>query len=66
MHYILGIITGLLIAVLIAVLTNRYETPVKRTTKQVMSKTKSKGQIIEPEGDTISSWVNELKNDTTV
>lgn len=45
MLYVLGIITGLLIAVIIFLSTKRYQIPIERTLKQLENKTKEKGEV---------------------
>lgn len=51
-YYILGIITGLLIDI--------YRPSIARSLRQVDSKIKKKGSILEPESDELSEWVKGL------
>jgi len=61
MMYALGLLTGLTIATLIAVVLTRYETTVKRTLNQTQSKLKPKGSIIEPDSSELEDWIKDLK-----
>jgi MFS superfamily sulfate permease-like transporter len=58
-----GIIVGLLLALLVAVLNTRFKTPVERTVNQIAAQTKPKGKILEPENEELEAWVNQLPND---
>lgn len=62
MMYVLGIITGVLLCLFMVVAFRRFEAPVERTMRQVESRLKSKGSIIEPESDEIADWINSLKS----
>jgi len=63
MFYILGILTGLVISTLIAVLLKRNETTIQRTLNQTTSKLKPKGSIIEPESEDMQSWIKSLEDE---
>lgn len=59
MLYLLGVITGLLLATLVAILTFRFKPSIERFANQTESKFKPKGSIIEPE-DELEDWVDSL------
>jgi len=61
MFYILGVITGLVIAILIVILLKRYETAITRTVQQTQSKLKPKGSIIDPVSEDLEDWIKDLK-----
>jgi hypothetical protein len=63
MEYILGIITGLVIAVLTMVTLIYFKPSIERTAKQIVSRVRMKGEIIEPENEELESWVNKLKQE---
>ena len=60
MMYVLGIITGLILSLIVQGATTRYQTPIERTLKQLASKTKQKGAIIEPEASDVEDWIDNL------
>lgn len=61
--YILGIITGLLIAILNAILYARSYSFVERKVKQMGNILKTKGRVINPEDDKLSEWIDELPHE---
>ncbi len=63
--YALGVITGLVIAVIIFLSTKRYEIPIERTLKQLKNKTSQKGDVfIEEDIDReISNLLEGLPNE---
>jgi hypothetical protein len=63
MTFILGIITGLLIATLVCVVTLRSKTSIERTVNRVISMTNQKGNILEPTREDVQQWMNSLKVD---
>lgn len=66
MIFILGIITGLILAVLAILTVKKTETTVQRTLKQVQSKILPKGEILEPEVESFQEWVDSLKDENGV
>ena len=58
--YILGIVTGLILALIVFMVTLHYKPKVERTFNRVSSKLKPKGNIIEPEGEVVD-WTETLK-----
>lgn len=61
--YFLGIITGLVLAVIALLVIFRTKTTIERIVKQFESQLKTKGQILEPKDDQLSSWIEELPNE---
>ena len=61
MYFFLGLITGLLLATLLIVLVMYFHQPIERKIRQVESKLKAKGSIIEASENEIEQWVEELK-----
>lgn len=61
MIYILGILTGLVLAIIVFLATKRYETTINRTIKQVENKVKEKGAIFIEE-DSQKELENFLEN----
>lgn len=47
----LGVIIGLLLAIVVMLSVKRYQTPIDRFTKQVENYTKEKGEIFNPDED---------------
>lgn len=45
MIFILGILTGLLLAIIVFLATKKYETPINRTIKQTENKFKERGEV---------------------
>ena len=64
MIFILGLITGLLIAIIVFIITLFSKPKVERAMNQVSSRIKEKGTILEPENEELSNWVNSLPNET--
>jgi len=61
--FALGLFSGFVLSILVAVLLPRYQAPVERTIKQVQAKVKRKGKLIEPEDETLKDWVKTLPNE---
>lgn len=59
----LGIVIGVLLSILVAILNLRFSDAVARTVQQVESSLKVKGKLLEPSEDTITNWIDELPND---
>ena len=62
MQIALGIIIGLLLAVIAMLSVKRYETPIQRTIKQLENATKEHGEVyVEDEGiEDLKAWANNL------
>ena len=63
MIYILGIITGLLISTFILLAVSYFRPQIERTIAQTTSKLKQKGEIFEPNDESLENWVNELPHE---
>ena len=65
MQTLLGVVIGLLLAIIVFLATKRYEIPIKRTFKQAENLVKEKGEIfIEDENvENLKEWLNNLPND---
>lgn len=65
MMYILGIITGLLVAIIVFVVALWSKPKVERIVNQVSSRLSSKGEIFEPSEikEELDSWVENLKHE---
>lgn len=61
MEYFLGIIAGLVIATFILSVLLYFRPSIDRTIRQVASKVKKGGEIIEPEDEELKNWVDNLK-----
>ena len=61
----IGVLIGLGVATLIVILLPRYQTPIERADAQTQSKLKQKGSILEPNHETIDSWLKELPDDNS-
>lgn len=62
MIYILGIITGLVIAVLVLLILSRNKPAINRTINQLQNKLKKKGSVIELESEEVDDWIRTLPN----
>ena len=60
----LGIIIGLIFAVLVLVVLMYFKTPLERTINRTLSITRKKGEILEPENEDIENWEESLKTNT--
>ena len=62
MMYALGLITGLLLAIIVLLSARRFETPITRTLKQAENLVKEKGEIFEPDDDLeeLKHYINNL------
>lgn len=65
MEYILGIITGIIITGFTIIFAMLFKNPIDRQIRQVQSRLKEKGKILEPENEEITEWVKSLKNEDT-
>lgn len=66
MIFILGVLCGLLNALIVFALVRRFEPTITRTFHQADSTLRKKGSIIEPEDESLQEWVDSLKKDETV
>ena len=59
---ILGIIIGLLLAIIVFLATKKYQAPVERILKQAENFTKEKGEVFLPneEKDDLDAWLGNL------
>lgn len=62
MLVVLGIIIGLLIAILNLALVARFQAPINRAINRFASMTKVKGEILEPKNEEVDAWVASLKD----
>lgn len=62
MMLVLGIIVGLLVAIIVFLATKRYQLPIERTLKQLENRVKEKGAIFmdTPESIEIENFIEEL------
>lgn len=60
MLYLLGLTTGVVIAILILLATMRFRVPIERTINRALSMTKQKGEIFEPDDNEIKDWLDKL------
>lgn len=62
MTYFIGILIGLVLAIIVFLATKRYETTINRTIKQLESSIQQKGEVfIEDENvEDLKAWVNNL------
>ena len=62
MIFLLGIIIGLLIAVVCMLAIKRFQIPIERTIKQVGNQFKEKGEVFLPneEREELENWVDNL------
>lgn len=63
MMYLLGISTGLLIAILIVILNIKIAPIAERKLNQIQSSLKPKGKILEPESEALDNWIENLQKD---
>lgn len=63
MIFILGMIVGLLNALIVFVLMRKHETTITRTFKRADSTLAPKGSILEPQDETLQEWVDNLAKD---
>lgn len=68
MLYILGILTGLLLAIIVFLATKRYETTITRTIKQVENRVREKGEVFIPkdEDEDFQTFINQLPSEETL
>lgn len=61
-YFILGIITGLILAIIVFLSIKRYEIPINRTIKQAENKFKEKGEIYieSDEKQDLEAYINNL------
>ena len=61
-NLILGIIIGLLLAVIVMLSVRRYQTPIERIAKRAENLTKEKGVVFTPDDDVedLKAWMNRL------
>lgn len=65
MYLLLGIIIGLLLAIIVLIVALRYQLPIQRFVNQQQSKMAPKGSIIELDTQQIDNWVSTLPNEYT-
>jgi len=58
--YFLGIITGLIFSLIIILIILHYQAPIRRQLYQLKNLTGLKGEIIEPENEELSNWIDNL------
>lgn len=63
MIFILGLLTGLILATIVLIITLYSKPKVERTINQIASKTRQKGSILEPENEELEQWLSTLKKD---
>jgi uncharacterized membrane protein YciS (DUF1049 family) len=56
----LGLLIGITLCIFIAILNKRLEHTIERTVKQIESKLKPKGNIIDIDSDELEVWVEGL------
>lgn len=61
--YILGVMSGLILAVFSVTIILYFKTSIERKLKQTSSKIKRKGEILEPEDPELIGWINKLPNE---
>lgn len=61
MQLILGIIIGLLIALIIFVLQTRYQPVITREVKKINNVFSQKGKILEPDSEELEGWIKEIE-----
>lgn len=61
MMYLLGVVTGIVICIFVAVLLKKTEQTINRTIQQTKSKLQQKGSIIEPEAEELQDWIKEIE-----
>jgi uncharacterized membrane protein YciS (DUF1049 family) len=68
MPYFIGIIIGLLLAIIVFLATKRYETTIQRTIKQVENKFKEQGAVFIPkdEDEDFQTFINQLPSEETL
>ena len=62
--FLLGVIIGLVSAVIFFVAGIWVKPRIERRLNQVVSQMSERGKIIEPENDELESWLSELKHDS--
>ena len=63
MIYLLGVITGVLIANLVLVALMYFRPSIERTINRTQSILKKKGEIFEPDSEDLREWVDNLKSE---
>lgn len=53
MIFLLGVIIGLLLAIIIFISVKRFQTPIERTLKQIENKTKERGEVFIEEDEKV-------------
>lgn len=61
MMFVLGLITGLCVAVFVAILTLYTKPNIQRLVTQVEAKLAPKGQVFEPEDGNLQEWLDSIK-----
>jgi hypothetical protein len=62
-YYLLGLSTGLILALFMLVALNYFRPSLERTINKTISLTGKKGEILEPENDDVRDWVESLKKE---
>lgn len=62
----LGIIIGILLSILVVLLNIRYAKPAERLVNQLTSTLKMKGKLLDPEDESVKTWVDQLPSDSPV
>jgi len=63
MIFILGIIVGLLIALIVLMISLWSKPVIERQLKQVQSQLREKGRVIEPDNEELGDWVKSLPHE---
>ena len=65
-YYILGILTGLVLASIAFIGALLWQSPIKRSISQIQAKLRPMGTIINApseEAEEVDAWINDLKNE---
>lgn len=60
-YFITGVIVGLLLALLTAILNKSLKTPVERFINQTSSKLKRTGLLLDPAESEVEDWIKEVE-----
>lgn len=62
-YFLLGIMVGLLVALIVLVVSLSYREPVARFVNQTKSALKEKGSILEPEDESVEDWIDSTRTE---
>jgi len=65
LYIAIGVVMGLVIALLVVVVSLYFKPSIERSIKQTTSRFAAKGSIMEPELEELSQWVEQLQNNKT-